>query len=73
MPKSLSPIKTENGVTSWDMHPDDKYLVTGVDRNGKRFRIEGNHWSYLSHINLWRGTKWLIRNGKRYKISTVFN
>lgn len=73
MAKSLSPLKTENGVTSWDVHPNDKYLVTGVDRSLKRFRMESTNFSFLRHINLWRGTKWLIRNGKRFKISTVYN
>ena len=56
----------------WDSEPGDKFLVTGVTRDGKRFpAIETVDWWNAKHINLYRGTKWLVRNGKRYKIAEV--
>jgi len=47
----------KNGVT---------YEVTGVDRNGKRFKICTDNHIHALGINLWKGTKWLVLpNGKR--------
>lgn len=68
-----SPIKKQDGVTTWEQVNGDKYLVTGVDRNGKRFRITTESWPYARGINLWRGNKWLLRDGRRFKISTTLN
>jgi len=65
--------KTESGLVYWDKLPGDKYLATGIDRNGKRFRIESGSWEYIRCINIWRGNKWLCRNGKREKIQSVYN
>ncbi len=69
----MNPITFANGQASWSSRPGDSFLITGKDRNGKRFRIESISWRYTVGINLWRGTKWLIRDGKRFKISTVYN
>lgn len=56
----------------WDSEPGDKFLVTGVLRNGRRFpAIETDNWRYANEINLYRGTKWLVRDGKRHKIVEV--
>lgn len=67
-----NPIDYSNGSATWTEEKDDKYLATGVDRNGKRFRITGL-WGHIRGINIWRGNKWLVRNGKKFKIQSVFN
>jgi hypothetical protein len=68
------PIHKDNaGQSVWVHLQGDIYLVTGVDRNGKRFRITTNTWQHACGINLWRGTKWLVRGKKRFKIQSVFN
>jgi hypothetical protein len=68
-----NPIEIVGGSASWTHEKGDEYLVTGVDRSGKRFRRACASWALARGINLWRGTKWLVRNGKRYKISTTTN
>ena len=66
-------ITRENGSATWTHQDGDKYLATGVDRNGRRFRKESDQWFYIRCINLWRGTKWLVRNGRRHRICAVYN
>lgn len=69
-----SPIYKDNtGQSVWVRLQGDIYQVTGVDRNGKRFRITTDTWQHACGINLWRGTKWLVRGKKRFKIQSVFN
>lgn len=51
----------------------DTFLVTGVNRDGRRFRIKTTSAQLAMGINLWRGSKWLVRNGKRKLISRVYN
>lgn len=68
-----NPIEMHNGEASWVQVAGDQYLATGKDRNGKRFRIMSRLWSYIDGLNLWNGTKWLIRNGKKYKIKSIKN
>jgi hypothetical protein len=63
------PITKVNGRAEWEHLDGDSYLVTGVDRNGKRFTIRASSWRYASGINVWRGNKWLVRDGKRYLIT----
>lgn len=65
--------KLPNGSVAWDKDPDDLYLVTGTDRNGKRFKQTSSNWNYIRCINIWRGTLWLLRGGKRYKIKSYYN
>lgn len=63
-----------NGAAHWADEPGDVYVVTGVLPNGKRFKpIRTTSWQHAYSINLYRGTKWLERNGKRYKLQTVNN
>ncbi len=69
-----SPIyKNEKGQNVWTSLQGDMYLVTGVDSHGKRLRIMTDTWRHAHGINVYRGTKWLIRGNRRYKIQTVFN
>jgi hypothetical protein len=72
--KPMNPItKNKDGTVTWDSLPGDRYLATGVLRNGKRFRGITGTYQTVRNINLWRGTKWLLRNGKRYKLQSVYN
>lgn len=66
-------LRSENGYLQWNHLPTDQYMATGVDRNNKRFKIVSSSYDYIRSLNLWRGTKWLIRNGKRHRIQTVTN
>jgi hypothetical protein len=65
--------KTENGQVTWIHQENDEYLVTGRLTNGRRFRVSTKNWTYAKAINVYRGNKWLIRNGKRYKIQSIYN
>lgn len=47
------------------------YVVTGVDRNGRRFRIVTANPHHALGINLWRGSLWLIENGRRRLLQRV--
>lgn len=68
------PIKrVADGIVTWDYCERDSYLVTGITRSGKRFRFACPKWSVAAAINVWRGTYWLQRDGRRYKIQSRFN
>jgi len=51
----------------------DMFLATGVDRQGKRFRIMNSNWNYIRCINIWRGSRWLYRKGERFLIQRIYN
>lgn len=54
--------------------PHPTYLITGIDCRGKRFRKNcGTNQTYALAHNVWRGTLWAVRNGKRKKIHTWWN
>lgn len=62
------------GEVTWFHLDGDEYIVTGVDTHGKRFKpIRTTSWMHANGINLYRGTKWLERNGRRYRIQKVWN
>lgn len=73
--KTKSPIKIDaHGIVSWISKEGDSYLATGINRDGtKRFKMKYTSWNYVKGINIWRGTKWLVRDGKRYIISKHCN
>lgn len=51
-----------------------RYLVTGIDRAGKRFRIETDSYIHAMGINLWQGSKWRVsEDGKKKLLHTVTN
>ena len=60
-------------MITWTERAGDKYLVTGVTVNGKRFKKFCANWHIAASINLYRGTKWLVRDGKRKKLQEVYN
>lgn len=51
----------------------ETYIVTGIDRNGKRFRKEYDDAFTAMHINLWRGNVWRLVDGKKTRIKSVYN
>ena len=69
-----SPISRSRSRTAWTQEKGDKYEVTGVLRNGRRFKkISFARYDWAEAINLWRGSRWLVRGGKRYLIERVVN
>lgn len=71
----MNPIThNSDGTASWIHQEGDMYVATGVDTRGRRFKpVRSYLWAYINGINLYRGTKWLERDGKRYRIQTVWN
>ena len=64
----------KDGTVDWIHREGDIYVATGVDVWGKRFKpVRSELWACINGINLYRGTKWLERDGKRYRIQTVWN
>lgn len=51
----------------------DKFIVTGVTKTGQRFKKELDSFIWADAINLWRGSVWLLRNGKRTLLKRVWN
>lgn len=75
MPEGLfDDVKEVDGKITWTHRPGDRYRATGICPNGKRCKpVESDNWSHVACINLFRGTKWLIRNGQKKVIQTVWN
>ena len=57
----------------WTHQDGDTYVVTGVDTRGRRFKRTFDSWRWAAGINLYRGSKWLVRDGKRRLIQRVCN
>ena len=69
-----SPIEFHEDQAYWNHKEGDLYVCTGVNTRGKRMKpIYTNDWFHASCINLYRGNKWLLRDGKRYRIVSVYN
>ena len=70
-----SPLtKNPDGSVTWVHQEGDKYVVTGTCRDGSKIdprTFDSYQWARC--INLWRGTRWLLRAGRRYKLQTVYN
>lgn len=72
--KDRNPIQHGRSGAYWQHQEGDIYVATGVLVNGRRFKpIRSSSWRHIQQINLYRGTKWLERDGKRYRIQTVWN
>jgi len=67
------PFELVGTTKIWDHKEGDQYIVTGKDRSGRRFRLFYKNWIMADGINLWSGSKWLVRDGKRYLIKKVRN
>jgi hypothetical protein len=57
----------------WTHKLGDTYHVTGTDTRGKRFRIVTSNPHHALGINLWRGTVWHVRDGRRTSVRRVEN
>ena len=71
MPSPLT--KYPDGTVEWVRQDGDQYLVTGVDRNGKRFRRGFPSFHMARCLNAWQGNIWLVRDGRRYRIQRINN
>jgi hypothetical protein len=51
------------------------YVVTGVDRRGKRFRKMFDNLFFAAYINVYRGSLWAqcLDTGKRKLLRTTYN
>lgn len=52
------------------IYSNGTYLITGVDKAGKRFHI---NTLTPQHYNIWKGSLWHIENGKRKLIKRYYN
>ena len=59
-------IGTVNGFVPLQLTSSSFAVLTS-----KRFRKVYQDWNHVKYINMWAGTKWLLRAGRRYKITTV--
>lgn len=60
-----------NGHKSWSRMQGDSYHVTGVDVHGKRFKMVFDNWAYASCVNLYKGSRWLVRGKRRWLINRI--
>lgn len=60
-------------AVAWTHQRGDQYVVTGVDVRGRRFKQTYGNWWQAEAINIWRGTRWLVRQGRRLRLQTVRN
>lgn len=68
-----SPFTIVEGTKTWISKPGDTFTVTGVDRSNKRFKITSTSYGYIAGINVWSGSMWLNRDGKRFLIKRITN
>ena len=67
-------VSTENDVFTWTKKAGDLYHVTGRLSSGKRFkRMVFVNFYHARAFNVWNGTLWLVRNGKRKRVMRWFN
>ncbi len=57
-----------------DTHDIQRYEITGVTTQGKRFKLVTTKIIQTIGINLYRGSKWAIDlQGKRHLLTRVYN
>ncbi len=72
--RPASPIlKSQDGTVSWTHREGDQYLITGTDRDGRRFQQWSKNWLVIKGVNIYRGRRWLVRDGRRHLIEEVWN
>jgi hypothetical protein len=71
--RQMAITKNKSGEVSWTHQEGDAYEVTGIDRWGKRFKMTSKSWLFAAGINVWQGSKWLVRDGKRHLLVRVYN
>lgn len=61
-------------LISDDDRDTNKYVVTGIDRRGKRFSHRYSNFFQAMGINLWNGSVWEVNpQGKRKLLKRVHN
>lgn len=61
-------------MITWTHQTGDVYHVTGILQSGRRFKcIVTDNPHHALGINLYRGTVWVMRNGKRTLVKRVWN
>lgn len=72
--KICSPFEiAPDGGKTWTYQEGDRYVVTGTDRKGRRFKLEFDSWFHARCINAWRGNYWPVRDNRRHLIQSVYN
>ncbi len=61
-----------DGRRTWEHKPGDYYLLTGVDTRGIRYSRTGPY-AFLCGFHPIKGSRWLVRNGKRHLIERIAN
>lgn len=51
--------------------PTDTFEVTGTLRNGKRFKLTTNSIRQAKSVNVIKGTRWIVRDGKRIVMGRI--
>lgn len=69
----VNPITHSNGQATWLPRSGDMFVVTGTRCDGQRFTLTVKSWAHARAINVWRGSKWLLRDGKRWLIQRINN
>jgi len=70
----MNPLtKNKDGTVTWDSLPGDRYLATGVLRNGKRFRgIAGTYQKFEISTYGVEPNGWYEKvNDTNYRVSTT--
>jgi hypothetical protein len=50
------------------------YVITGINRMGRRFKITTGNLHYAYGFNVWKGSLWEIQeDGKRKRIHSWYN
>jgi hypothetical protein len=71
---SKSPVEYTSKGANWRQQNGDKYVVTGVTKKGIRMEpVTTTSWPHARGINVFNGSKWLVRGGKRHLIQRVVN
>lgn len=70
---AVNPITRSNGQATWMPRSGDMFVVTGTRCDGQRFTLTVKSWAHARAINVWRGSKWLLRDGRRWLIQRIKN
>ena len=71
--KRTNPFTLKDGKKYWEHQAGDYYAVTGVTARGKRFSVQCSSWAHARGVNVYKGNKWLVRNGRRRLIQSISN
>lgn len=66
-----NPMTRKGSRVYWNETAGDSYAVTGVSPSGERVKITSPSWHALRGIELLKGTRWLVRANKRWKINSI--